>query len=85
MPPPPPTYDCEENVECPNGLGGDLALVAALVPQLHRLDPECPLRAGLLVEGLEAQVRRVRVAAHRQDAQVAASDPRHLVRKTRLG
>lgn len=65
----------------PDGLGGDLALVAALVAQLHRLDPERPLRAVRLVERLEAQVRRVCVAAHCQDPQVAPANPRHLWRR----
>lgn len=61
-----------------HGLRGHLALVDPGVPLLGPLDVQRPVVAQRRVRRLEALVRRVSVAAHRQDVQVAVADPRHL-------
>lgn len=62
----------------PDGLRGDLALIHAGVAQLRPLDVQYPVIRLGPVRGLEPLVRRVRVAAHRQDMQIPMSYPGYL-------
>ena len=72
------TDDVELDEEAPDWLRADLALVAARVAAARPLDLEHPLVARRVVVRLVPRVRRVREATHRQDVQVAVTDPRHL-------
>lgn len=65
----------ERHEEGAHGLRGDLALVDASVALLRPLDLQRPVVGLRRVRRLEALVRRVRVTAHRQDVQVAVTDP----------
>ena len=58
--------------------GGYLALVLAGVAALWAAYAQRPLLGAWLVLCLEALVRRVRVAAHRQQVDVAVTDPWYL-------
>ena len=66
------------------GLGVDLALVLGLVLRPHPPHPQRPrlrvVRGVVAHHRLEAQVRRVRVPTHREDAQLLrrGDDPREL-------
>lgn len=68
----------QRDEEGAHGLRGHLALVDAGVALLRPLDVQRPVVRLRRVRRLEPLVRRVRVAAHRQDVQVAVPDPRHL-------
>ncbi len=84
------TDDPQVDDVAPLRLGVDLALVPGLVRELHGPDPQQPdlgaLRGVLPHHGLEAEVRRVGVAAHAQDAQLAraGNDPRQLEGRDRV-
>ena len=68
----------ELDKEAPDWLRADLALVAARVPPPRLLDLQHPLVPRRVVVGLVPRVRRVREPPHRQDVQVAVTDPRYL-------
>lgn len=72
----------QRDKERAHGLRRDLALVDAGVALLRPLDVQRPVVRLRRVRGLEALVRRVRVAAHGQDVQVAVPDPRYLRKHT---
>lgn len=58
-----------------HGLGRDLALVDSGVPLLGPLDLQRPVVGVFVMRRLEALVRGVRVAAHRQDVNVPVPYP----------
>jgi hypothetical protein len=58
--------------------GADLALVHARVPALRVPDLQHPVLQVWRVDGLEALVAGVRVAADGEQMQVSVPDPRHL-------
>jgi hypothetical protein len=79
------TDDVELNELAAMGLGGHLAFVESAVACLAVFDLQRPILRGPLADDAEPLIRRVIVAADRQNVHVPVPDPRHLfhTRKTR--
>ena len=65
------------------GLGGDLAFVETAVACLAEFDLQRPILRRTRPDDAEPLIRRVVVAAHRQNVHVPMADPRHLFHTTK--